>query len=112
MLLSSFAGLEPKLKQVIVDVPELGEDAKIIVREMNGRRMANYQRAMSDYPDFPVEHLIVACCVDEKGNQIAKHNEVVTISELLPMTVSNRLIEACREVNETLFESAEAKKND
>lgn len=108
--LKSFGGIVPTLKQKIVDVPELGEDAQIIVREMSSRRMANYQKAIKDIPSYPVEHLIVACCVDEDGNQIAAHEDVLSISEMLPGEVAARLIDACKEVNASVFQSVESKK--
>tara|TARA_X000000950_G_scaffold183291_1_gene222078 strand:- start:49 stop:390 length:342 start_codon:yes stop_codon:yes gene_type:complete len=108
--LKSLTGIEPKLKQEIVEVPELGEDAQIIVRELNARRMKNYREGMAKHPDFPVEHMIVACCIDDEGNQIAGHDDVLSISEMLPVEVSNRIFEACRSVNASIFESIDSKK--
>ena len=108
--LKTLNGIEPKLKQEIVDVPELGEESQIVVRELNARRMKKYREGMEKYPDFPVEHMIVACCVDDEGNQIAGHDDVLSISEMLPVEVSNRLFEACRKVNASIFESIDSKK--
>lgn len=111
MLLKSLANLKPALKETTVDVPELEDEGQVVVREMNGRRMANYQQAMKDKPGFPLEHLIIACCVDEDGNQIAHHDQVVAVSEVLPLNVIHRLFDACKEVNGALFEDIEPKKD-
>jgi hypothetical protein len=109
-VLKSLSCIESKLKQEVVEVPELGEDAQIIVRELNARRMSGYRDGLNEFPDFPAEHLIVACCVDDEGKQIASHSDVLTLSEMLPVEVSNRLFTACRNVNAVIFESIESKK--
>lgn len=110
MALKSLAGIQPTLKQEIVDVPELEDGGQIIVREMSSRRFSKYQKAIKDFPDFPVEAMLIACMVNEDNEQIATHEDALSISEMLPVEVSNRLFEACRNVNSALFDTKESKK--
>lgn len=110
MALKSLKDLKPVLKQEEVKVDEISQGDTIIVREMSSRRMAQYQKAIKANPEFPVEQMLVACMVDEDGNQIASHDDVLSISEMMPMEVANRLMEACKRVNESIFTSAASKK--
>lgn len=110
MALKSLAGLKPVLKQEEVKVDEISEGDTIIIREMSSRRMSNYQKAIKMCQDFPVEHMLIACMVDEDGNPIANHEDALSISEMMPIEVSNRLMEACRNVNESIFTSSASKK--
>ncbi len=111
MALNSLFGIKPNLKQVEVEVDEISPGDTIIVREMSTRRFSMYQKAIKENPEFPVEHLLVACMVNEDGGQIATHEDVLSISEMMPVEVSNRLMDACREVNASLFKTADSKKS-
>lgn len=110
MALKSLKGIKPNLKEELIAVDEIEKGGEIIVREMTSRRLVAYQKAMKEHPDFPVEHMLIACMVDEDGNQISTHDDALSISEMLPVEVANRLFDACRRVNATLFESKESKK--
>lgn len=109
-LIKSLSNVESMLKTKIVDVPELGEGAQVMVREMSAARMNKYQKAVNELPDYPVEHIMIACMVDENGRQCHKHDDAWQISEALTTEVKMRIFEACKEVNESLFTSMSAKK--
>lgn len=110
MALKSLVGIKPTLKQELVDVPELEEGAQIIVREMTAQRFSKYQKAIKENFDYPVESMLIACMVNDDNEQIAKHGEALSISEMLPIDVSNRLFEACKRVNSSIFDAKDSKK--
>lgn len=110
MILKSLTSFKASLKEEKVNVDEISKGDEVIIREMSTRRMLAYQEAMKHTPQFSVEHLIIACMVDEDGKQSESHDNAELLSELLPVTVSNRLIEACNRVNESLFVPHNSKK--
>lgn len=110
MALKSLDGIKPTLKQELIEVPELGDDAQIIVREMTAQRFSKYQKAIREKFDYPVESMLIACMVNDEHEQIASHGDELSISEMLPIDVSNRLFEACKRVNSSIFDSKDSKK--
>lgn len=91
-----------------VAVPELGEDAEIIVREMPVSKLLEYQlrnfdqttgQPLADNPFQWMVSLLVACMVDEDGNSIAAQDDVPQLMESLPMSVIDRLLPAAKRLN-------------
>ncbi|MFM5187362.1 MULTISPECIES: hypothetical protein [Aeromonas] len=91
-----------------VAVPELGEDAEIIVREMPVSKLLEYQlrnfdqttgQPLADNPFQWMVSLLVACMVDEEGNSIAAQDDVPQLMESLPMSVIDRLLPAAKRLN-------------
>lgn len=91
-----------------VAVPELGEDAEIIVREMPVSKLLEYQlrnfdqttgQPLADNPFQWMVSLLVACMVDEDGNSIATQDDVPQLMESLPMSVIDRLLPAAKRLN-------------
>lgn len=91
-----------------VAVPELGEDAEIIVREMPVSKLLEYQlrnfdqttgQPLADNPFQWMVSLLVACMVDEEGNSIATQDDVPQLMESLPMSVIDRLLPAAKRLN-------------
>lgn len=91
-----------------VAVPELGEDAEIIVREMPVSKLLEYQlrnfdqttgQPLADNPFQWMVSLLVACMVDEEGNSIASQDDVPQLMDSLPMSVIDRLLPAAKRLN-------------
>lgn len=91
-----------------VAVPELGEDAEIIVREMPVSKLLEYQlrnfdqttgQPLADNPYQWMVSLLVSCMVDEDGNTIATQDDVPQLMESLPMSVIDRLLPAAKRLN-------------
>lgn len=91
-----------------VAVPEIGEDAEIIVREMPVSKLLEYQlrnfdqttgQPLADNPFQWMVSLLVACMVDEDGNSIATQDDVPQLMESLPMSVIDRLLPAAKRLN-------------
>lgn len=91
-----------------VAVPELGEDAEIIVREMPVSKLLEYQlrnfdqttgQPLADNPFQWMVSLLVSCMVDEEGNSIATQDDVPQLMESLPMSVIDRLLPAAKRLN-------------
>lgn len=91
-----------------VAVPELGEDAEIIVREMPVSKLLEYQlrnfdqttgQPLADNPFQWMVSLLVSCMVDEEGNSIATQDDVPQLMESLPMSVIDRLLPAAKRLS-------------
>lgn len=91
-----------------VAVPELGEDAEIIVREMPVSKLLEYQlrnfdqttgQPLADNPFQWMVSLLVGCMVDEEGNPIATQDDVPQLMDSLPMSVIDRLLPAAKRLN-------------
>lgn len=91
-----------------IAVPELAEDAEIIVREMPVSKLLEYQlrnfdqttgQPLADNPFQWMVSLLVACMVDEEGNPIATQDDVPQLMESLPMSVIDRLLPAAKRLN-------------
>lgn len=102
-----------KLKEEIVTLPELGEGAEAIIREMGGKRSVAFYNEVKGKKLSNAEymlHLIVASFVDEKGNQLHSFDEIPQLHDVLPMSAINKLATACNFVN-GFVEKTDAKKN-
>lgn len=96
-----------KLKEELVDVPEIEEDGQILVREMNSVRSKLFQETIkADH--FNLINLIIACCVDEDGAQVNDHKDSLLLESNIPKTAFANLVNACLRVNG--FTTDEAKK--
>ena len=91
-----------------IAVPELAEDAEIIVREMPVSKLLEYQlrnfdqttgQPLADNPFQWMVSLLVACMVDEDGNPIANQDDVPQLMDSLPMSVIDRLLPAAKRLN-------------
>lgn len=97
------------LKEEIVDVPELCEDAQVLVRELAGKRLMGMQNISKDSELYSV-HMMIACMVDEEGNQIHTHDQAELLFDTLPPSVFTRLNKACMRVNGISTKPVAAKK--
>lgn len=104
-----------------VSVPELGEEAEIIVREMSVAKLLEYQltnfnqvtgQPLADNPYQWMMSLLVCCMVDEDGNPIATQEQVPALMESLPMSVLDRLVTVAKRLNRMEERALAAEKND
>ena len=104
-----------------VSVPELGEDAEIIVREMSVAKLLEFQTAnfnqvtgqpLTDDPYQWMMSLLVCCMVDEDGNPIATQEQVPALLESLPLSVLDRLVPVAKRLNRMDELALAAEKND
>lgn len=104
-----------------VSVPELGEEAEIIVREMSVAKLLEYQltnfnqvtgQPLADNPYQWMMSLLVCCMVDEDGNPIATQEQVPALMESLPMSVLDRLVAVAKRLNRMEERALAAEKND
>ncbi len=109
------------LRQELVPVPELGEEAEIIVREMSVSKLMEYQvtnfnqitgQPLADNPYQWMMSLLVCCMVDEDGNPIATQDDVPALMESLPMSVLDRLVQVAKRLNRMDERALAAEKND
>ncbi|RWT79887.1 hypothetical protein [Aeromonas caviae] len=109
------------LRQERVPVPELGEEAEIIVREMSVSKLLEYQitnfnqvtgQPLADNPYQWMMSLLVCCMVDEDGNQIATQEQVPALLESLPLSVLDRLAPVAKRLNRMDELALAAEKND
>lgn len=109
------------LRQELVPVPELGEEAEIIVREMSVSKLMEYQvtnfnqitgQPLADNPYQWMMSLLVCCMVDEDGSPIATQDDVPALMEHLPMSVVDRLTEVAKRLNRMEERALAAEKND
>lgn len=109
------------LRQELVPVPELGEDAEIIVREMSVNKLLEYQvtnfnqvtgQPLAEHPFQWMMSLLVCCMVDEDGNPIATQDDVPALMESLPMSVLDRLVQVAKRLNRMDERALAAEKND
>jgi len=116
MLLNKFSCRHEK-----VPVPELGEDAEIIVREMPVGKLLEYQMAnfnqvtgepLADSPYQWMISLLVSCMVNEDGDPIATQADVPALMESLPMSVVDRLVVVAKRLNRMEERALAAEKND
>lgn len=105
----------------LVPVPELGEGAEIIVREMPVSKLLEYQvtnfnqvtgAPLADNPYEWAMSLLVSCMVDEDGNPIATQEQVPALMDHLPMSVVDRLLAAAKRVNRMEERALATEKND
>lgn len=91
----------------LVDVPELGAEAQIYVREMSVQGLLDYQKAnfdntgkpLADNPYQWMVSLIVACTCDEDGNPLASQEDVPELMTKLPKSVMEKLLPVCQRLN-------------
>ena len=104
-----------------VPVPELGDDAEIIVREMSVNKLLEYQttnfnqvtgQPLAENPYQWMMSLLVCCMVDEDGNPIATQDDVPALMEHIPMSVMDRLTEVAKRLNRMNERALAAEKND
>lgn len=109
------------LRQERVPVPELGEEAEIIVREMSVSKLLEYQitnfnqvtgQPLADNPYQWMMSLLVCCMVDEDGNPIATQEQVPALLESLPLSVLDRLAPVAKRLNRMDERALAAEKND
>ncbi|WP_439823620.1 hypothetical protein [Aeromonas caviae] len=109
------------LRQERVPVPELGEEAEIIVREMSVSKLLEYQitnfnqvtgQPLADNPYQWMMSLLVCCMVDEDGNPIATQEQVPALLESLPLSVLDRLAPVAKRLNRMDELALAAEKND
>ena len=109
------------LRQELVPVPELGEEAEIIVREMSVSKLMEYQvtnfnqitgQPLADNPHQWMMSLLVCCMVDEDGNPIATQEQVPALLESLPLSVLDRLVPVAKRLNQMDELALAAEKND
>ncbi|POV93680.1 MULTISPECIES: hypothetical protein [Aeromonas] len=109
------------LRQERVPVPELGEEAEIIVREMSVSKLLEYQitnfnqvtgQPLADNPYQWMMSLLVCCMVDEDGNPIATQEQVPALLESLPLSVLDRLVPVAKRLNRMDELALAAEKND
>ena len=109
------------LRQELVPVPELGEEAEIIVREMSVSKLLEYQitnfnqvtgQPLADNPYQWMMSLLVCCMVDEDGNPIATQEQVPALLESLPLSVLDRLVPVAKRLNRMDELALAAEKND
>lgn len=109
------------LRQELVPVPELGEKAEIIVREMSVSKLMEYQvtnfnqitgQPLADNPYQWMMSLLVCCMVDEDGNPIATQEQVPALLESLPLSVLDRLVPVAKRLNRMDELALAAEKND
>lgn len=109
------------LRQELVPVPELGEEAEIIVREMSVSKLMEYQvtnfnqitgQPLADNPYQWMMSLLVCCMVDEDGNPIATQEQVPALLESLPLSVLDRLVPVAKRLNRMGELALAAEKND
>ncbi|MOA36489.1 hypothetical protein D3C78_1580170 [compost metagenome] len=109
------------LRQELVPVPELGEEAEIIVREMSVSKLIEYQvtnfnqitgQPLADNPYQWMMSLLVCCMVDEDGNPIATQEQVPALLESLPLSVLDRLVPVAKRLNRMDELALAAEKND
>ncbi|WP_421311988.1 hypothetical protein [Aeromonas veronii] len=104
-----------------IAVPELAEDAEIIVREMPVSKLLEYQlrnfdqttgQPLADNPFQWMVSLLVACMVDEDGNPIATQDDVPQLMDSLPKSVIDRLLPAVKRLNKMDQYALAEEKND
>ncbi|MGN5077375.1 hypothetical protein ACTG2C_22455 [Aeromonas veronii] len=104
-----------------IAVPELAEDAEIIVREMPVSKLLEYQlrnfdqttgQPLADNPFQWMVSLLVACMVDEEGNPIATQDDVPQLMDSLPKSVIDRLLPAVKRLNKMDQYALAEEKND
>lgn len=109
------------LRQELVPVPELGEEAEIIVREMSVSKLIEYQvtnfnqitgQPLADNPYQWMMSLLVCCMVGEDGNPIATQEQVPALLESLPLSVLDRLVLVAKRLNRMDELALAAEKND
>ena len=109
------------LRQELVPVPELGEEAEIIVREMSVNKLLEYQvtnfnqvtgQPLAEHPFQWMMSLLVCCMVDEDGNPIATQEQVPALLESLPLSVLDRLAPVAKRLNRMDELALAAEKND
>jgi len=95
-------------RRELVDVPELGDDAQIYVREMSVQGLLDYQasnfnatgKPLADNPYQWMISLIVACTCDEAGNPLAVQADVPELMAKLPKSVMEKLLPVCQRLND------------
>lgn len=100
MLLNSLTGYEPK--QEIVDTPELGEDAQVIIREMSGKRSRayfEYLQSLGKGESFSTMVYVIFSLVTEDGAQMHTLEDLELLEDNLPISVQSRLIKKAMELN-------------
>ncbi|EBH1931900.1 hypothetical protein PQY08_002660 [Salmonella enterica] len=94
------------LPQEVVAVPELGEDAEIIIRQMSVGDMLEFESLCFDdqgkssmpFNEFMMT-LLICTMVDEDGNPIASMGERDVLMDSLSGTVAMRLFKAASRLN-------------
>ncbi|HHR4771596.1 TPA: hypothetical protein ACS55J_003255 [Salmonella enterica] len=94
------------LPQEVISVPELGEDAEIIIRQMSVGDMLAFESQCFDeqgksaipFNEFMMT-LLICTMVDEDGNPIASMDERDVLMASLPGVVAMRLFKAASRLN-------------
>lgn len=94
-----------EVRTEIVDLSDLKEGAKIVVRGMTAKEKGVFdlQFVKDGKPDLAKqrqmrERMIVACCYDEDGNKVFSIEDVVALSQQA-IHIVDRLYEAADRVN-------------
>jgi hypothetical protein len=107
-------------RRELVDVPELGTDAQIYVREMSVQGLLDYQahnfdqvgKPLADNPYQWMISLIVACTCNEGGTPLATQDNVLELMEKLPKSVMERLLPVCQRLNDLVPKALADAKNE
>ncbi|QPX74980.1 hypothetical protein QJS24_gp11 [Serratia phage vB_SmaS_Rovert] len=85
--IKSLLNSAPKIKYVVVPVPEMGKNAQVRLKEMDGEEILEFNDECNKHPDeamiYWMARLITACAVDEDGNRIHKYDEYKLIVKAL-----------------------------
>lgn len=95
-----------RLPQETVDVPELGEDAQILIRQMSVGEMLDFEARCFDdkgqtalpFDEFMIT-LLIQVMVDEEGQPIASRDEKDALLTALPGAVAMRLFKVASRIN-------------
>lgn len=114
------SNLKKAFKQEVVDVPELGDGAQIIVREMSIDGLMTYQQsnfnddgtAKADNPYAWMMSLIVHSTVNEDGEPLATQDDVPELMKVFPKGALDRLISVVTRLNKMTPTSVADEKNE
>lgn len=107
-------------RRELVDVPELGTDAQIYVREMSVQGLIDYQahnfdqlgKPLAENPYQWMVSLIVACTCNEDGDPLATQDDVPELMKKLPKSVMERLLPICQRLNDLAPKALSDAKNE
>lgn len=117
MIMNSFKSIQ--YKQEVVDVPQLGEGAQIIVREMSTAGLETYQKAnfqedgkaLHDSPYRWMISLLVHSTVNENGEPLATEDDVPELIKAFPKSALDKLIPVITRVNNMTKNAVDVEKN-
>lgn len=106
MIVNSLVSQKPSLKTEIVDVPEFGDGAQILLSEMTALASAEFNEVIKknrllENKKTPIffASLIALCAVDESGNPISDIDQAETIAKTWNYELLFRVGEAAATLN-------------